>query len=124
MTEDILKDDSMPFASLSIGQTRQFVQGIVSEELSKLTAPKQPEETPEVLNIDEALSFLKKCGLPLKKSSIYKLTHEKAIPHKRIGKRLVFSRAALIAWIDEKADAGDSYSDAALCIAASANRKR
>ena len=47
------------------------------------------------LNVDEAANYT-----GLSKDSLYKLTSAKAIPHSKPGKRLLFKREDLDAWLD------------------------
>lgn len=64
---------------------------------------KKPEEKAlkDAMLIDEALAYLAELGRPTSKSTLYKETCMNAIPHKRVGKRLVFSRAALRQWVEQ-----------------------
>lgn len=58
----------------------------------------QPNE-PEVLNADEALSFLADNGYPMQKSFLYQCSHENSIPYRKRGKRLIFYRNELKEWL-------------------------
>lgn len=49
------------------------------------------------LNIDEASDFIK-----MKKSSIYQLVYHRKIPFYKRGKLLLFKKAELVRWIEEK----------------------
>lgn len=48
----------------------------------------------DFMNIEEASSFL-----GFTKSSIYGMTHERKIPHFKVGKRLYFKKADIVNWI-------------------------
>jgi hypothetical protein len=63
--------------------------------------PLQPE-LPDNMGIDEAVIFLNQNGTPYKKSQIYKGTSNGSIPVRKFGKKLVFSRKQLRAWLDKQ----------------------
>lgn len=52
----------------------------------------------EVLNAEEVAVFLR-----VDRKTVYEYASRGRIPHQRLGKRLLFSRSALVAWL---ADAG------------------
>ncbi len=49
---------------------------------------------PEVMNAEQAAAFL---GVDRK--TIYDYANRGRIPHRRLGKRVLFSRTALVAWL-------------------------
>jgi len=49
---------------------------------------------PEILNVDETCNFL-----DIKKSYLYKLTHEKKLTHFTTGKKLYFDKKDLIHYL-------------------------
>ena len=49
------------------------------------------------LNVDEAAQYL---GVP--KATLYQFTRLREVPHKKVGKRLVFLSSELDAWISSK----------------------
>ena len=49
------------------------------------------------LNLDETSDFIK-----MKKSSIYQLVFQRKIPYYKRGKLLLFKKADLVRWIEEK----------------------
>lgn len=51
---------------------------------------------PEILNISEVAEYLS-----MAKSSIYKMTSERSIPHFKTGKKLLFKRSELDEWIKQ-----------------------
>jgi excisionase family DNA binding protein len=53
------------------------------------------QDDDEVLTLEEVSNWLK-----LPQSSVYRLTASKSIPHKKLGRRLRFSRRAVSAWLD------------------------
>jgi len=68
---------------------------------AKLAAPAPSKPINDRMLLDETLEFLREQGRPTSKSTLYKETCLNAIPHERIGKRLVFSREALRTWIEQ-----------------------
>ena len=66
-----------------------------------LSSPAEKEPEKDVILMDEAIEFLKENGRPTSKSTIYKESSLGWIPCERAGKRLVFSRERLRAWIAE-----------------------
>ena len=66
-----------------------------------LSSPEEKEPEHDMMLMDEAIEFLKENGRPTSKSTIYKESSLGWIPCERVGKRLVFSRERLNAWIAE-----------------------
>ncbi|MBZ0237618.1 MAG: helix-turn-helix domain-containing protein [Deltaproteobacteria bacterium] len=60
--------------------------------------PKPTTEPAEVLNAEEVAVFLR-----VDRKTVYDYANRNQIPHRRLGRRLLFSRSALVAWL---ADAG------------------
>ena len=60
--------------------------------------PKPTTEPTEVLNAEEVAVFLR-----VDRKTVYDYANRNQIPHRRLGRRLLFSRSALVAWL---ADAG------------------
>lgn len=53
------------------------------------------------LSVNEAVKYLQSLGLPIHKSSLYKMTMEKTIPFKRFGEhRIVFQADELKSWLE------------------------
>ena len=78
----------------------------------------------DVMNIDDAIVFLKENGLPITKKSLYNKTFYGTIPFRHEGKRLAFSRKELSQWIDSRTTSpGDSKANAALTLTESARKK-
>jgi excisionase family DNA binding protein len=53
--------------------------------------------TAEVLNVDQVAELL-----GLGRNTVYEAAGRGEIPHRRIGRRLIFSRAAVMEWLQEK----------------------
>ena len=85
-------DDNTPLAVLTVGQ---FLQVIESKQPVPEPEKKDPED--DRTGIDE---IKKLTGLSY--SQIYKLTAKNAIPHRKFGKRLIFSRNEVKDWMNEQ----------------------
>ena len=72
----------------------QLITDSVTKCLNSFLKPPSPE--PDRCTLTTACEIT-----GLGKASIYKLTHEKKIPHMKYASRLVFSRRELAAWVDE-----------------------
>lgn len=115
--------ETLPFAALTVEQAGQFIKGIISDELKSITS-KEPESTKhESINIDDAVVLLQENGYPITKGSIYNLVAKKAIPHRKVGKWIVFFRSELIIWLEQKTEKEVSKSESVLLLAESARRK-
>lgn len=56
-----------------------------------------------VINVDQAVSYLNKQGYPIKKSTLYKMTSKGSIPFYRWGRRkILFKPEELNEWIRAK----------------------
>ena len=118
-------DDTLPFAALTVGQARPFLESIFSDSLAKLAAKEPPPESPkpERLFIDEAVVCLREHGYATTKGNLFNLVNTRSIPFLKIGRRVVFTRTELAAWVDQKTT-NETISNVALTIAESARRKR
>ena len=58
-------------------------------------APKQAAEPNEVMTADEAAVFL-----GVDRNTVYEYAARGTIPHQRLGKRMLFRRGTLVAWLD------------------------
>lgn len=56
--------------------------------------PTVPNPAIEILSADEVAAWLK-----VDRKSIYNAAARGQIPHQRLGKRLLFNRAALVSWL-------------------------
>ncbi|MCZ2132643.1 MAG: helix-turn-helix domain-containing protein [Bacteroidetes bacterium] len=84
-------NEEMVQLSGQIGQVLKIVSDI-SERL-----PSMPlVHSGEFMTADEAAAFLN-----LSIQTVYGMTHRKAIPHFRRGKRLTFRRSELVQWVSE-----------------------
>ncbi len=106
----IVSYDTLPKAIEEIFARLDRIEAAISSPAKEVT------ENDRML-MDEAIEFLRENGRPTSKSTIYKESSLGWIPCKRVGKRLVFSRERLSAWIAEgmpkqiMEDATDRLSD-------------
>jgi hypothetical protein len=56
----------------------------------------------DTLTLNGALELLREHGYPTSKAKIYKLTSSGKIPCKTFGKKLVFSRKAVLEWAESQ----------------------
>jgi len=88
-------DENLPVGALTVGQLLEIIE--------QKTAARQPEPKPEPepkddrTGIDEIKQLT---GLSF--SQLYKLTANNAIPHRKFGKRLIFSRKAVLNWMEQQ----------------------
>lgn len=59
-------------------------------------------KTSDNLSLNEAIEYLNELGATTTRSSIYNLTFRGLIPHRKIGRRAVFSRRELREWVDSR----------------------
>ena len=60
-------------------------------------------KTTQAISLPDRILLSEACEITgLSIASIYSLTHHKKIPYKKFGSRLVFSRKALIEWLDSQ----------------------
>lgn len=56
----------------------------------------------EVLNVDEVASLLR-----VGRNTVYEAVGRGEIPHRRVGRRLIFSRTAVMQWLQGKEPANE-----------------
>ncbi|MDR2882898.1 MAG: helix-turn-helix domain-containing protein, partial [Alistipes sp.] len=54
---------------------------------------------PGYLNMDGLLDFLRRHNCRISKSQIYKLVRARKIPHRKIGKHLIFRTDDILVWL-------------------------
>lgn len=103
--------------SLTRKELEQIITDSVTKCLNGNPLPSQPE-TSDRCQLNDACEIT-----GLSKAAIYKLTHERGIPHAKFGSRLVFSRRQLAAWIDSRTISPESASDEMNIALAAAAKK-
>lgn len=110
----------------SPAQLQTIIDEAVNAILPKLADFRRKNESVETdgMNIDAAVCFLAEQGIPTTRATLYNLVYKEAIPYKKFGRRTVFSKRELRAWIESRTvHREDRRTAAALRIAESANRK-
>ena len=120
--DGITINDSLPLAALTVGQAKEIICGLVSQELKKAVTPKE-KPVLDIMNIDDALRFLKEQGLPMTKATLYNKTFKGTIPFKRVGKRVVFSRIELSRYLESRTTRPETKADAALRLSENARKR-
>lgn len=68
------------------------IETLLQEIKNPITLKQEPQDR---INLTDACEIT-----GLSKASIYKMTHEKRLPHMKFGSRLVFSRRQLTIWVE------------------------
>ncbi|KAA6331104.1 hypothetical protein EZS27_020257 [termite gut metagenome] len=106
--------------------TPEQLEQVVIEALKKTLPVKEkelPAESPDTCSFGQALEFFMEHGYALSKSRLYKLTALKQIPFRHFGRKIIFSRKELLAWMESLTMPNSSASDTILTLAESARRK-
>ena len=69
------------------------------------------KEMPDSITLDTAIQVLEEFGFPTSKAKIYKLTSSGAMPFRKYGNKLVFSRKELLEWAEQQAKAPSTPDD-------------
>ena len=115
-----------PIIVTTPSQLREIVADEVAAILPKLADFRRKNEPVETdgMNVEDAARFLTAQGIPTTRASLYNLVYKNTIPHKKFGRRTVFSKKELLEWIESRTvRPEDKRTAAALRIAESANRK-
>ena len=107
-------------------QLQSIITDAVNAILPKLADFRRKNEPVETdgVNIGAAARCLPELGAPTTRATLYNHIHKNTIPYKKVGRRIVFSKKALLAWVDSRTvRPEDKRTAATLRIAESANRK-
>ena len=107
-------------------QLRSIVADEVAAILPKLADFRRKNEPIEAdgMNAEAAARFMTEQGIPTTRAALYNQVYKEAIPYKKFGRRTVFSKKELLAWIESRTEhREDRRAAAALRLAESANRK-
>lgn len=111
----------------SPAELQTIISDAVSAILPKLADFRRKNEPVETdgMTVENAARFLTELGIPTTRASLYNLVYYKRIPHRKFGRRTVFSKKELLTWIESRTvRPTNSRADAALHLADSANRKK
>lgn len=107
-------------------QLREIIADEVAAILLKLADFRRKNEPVETdgMTVEDAARFLTEQGIPTTRATLYNQVYKNTIPHKKFGRRTVFSKKELLTWIEARTvHSDDRRTAAALRIAESANRK-
>ncbi len=79
---------------LQVSEAALAIRQIVAEEIARALATAQTPPRREGMNAEEVAEFL---GVDRK--TVYEYANRGRIPCRKLGKRLLFSRQALVAWL-------------------------
>ncbi|MBO5043962.1 MAG: helix-turn-helix domain-containing protein [Alistipes sp.] len=104
-----------------VGQAVEAIIPRLDDYRRKVAEPKRSDN----LSMVEAVEYLNELGAPATRSSLYNLTFRGQIPHRKIGRRTIFSRKELTAWVESRTRyPEDSKAEAAHRIARSASHSK
>lgn len=107
-------------------QLQTIISDAVNAILPKLADFRRKNEPVETdgMNVEDAARFITEQGIPATRATLYNLVYKEAIPYKKFGRRVVFSKRELLAWIESRTVTRESRNAAAaLRLAESGNRK-
>ena len=110
----------------SPAQLQTIISDAVNAILPKLADFRRKNEPVETdgMNVDAAARFMTEQGIPTTRATLYNLIFKESIPYKKFGRRVVFSKRELLAWIESRTEhREDRRTAATLRLAESANRK-
>ena len=110
----------------SPAQLQTIISDAVNAILPKLADFRRKNEPVETdgMNVDAAARFMTEQGIPTTRATLYNLVYKNTIPYKKFGRRTVFSKRELLAWIESRTEhREDRRTAATLRLAESANRK-
>lgn len=76
------------------------LKAIIRDVLSEQTEPTATGVLSGNLNLNRAIHLLNELGYPTSKAKIYKLTSTGAMPCRKYGNKLIFSREELLKWVN------------------------
>lgn len=96
--------------------------GLIIPQLADLRRKNEPVET-DGLSTEDAARFLTEQGVPTTRTTLYNLVYKNAIPHRKFGRRTIFSKKELVEWIASRTvRPEEKRTAAALRLAANLNR--
>lgn len=108
-------------------QLQSIIGEAVGTIIPKLADFRRKNEAVETdgMTVEEAARFLTEQGIPTTRASLYNLVYKNAVPYRKFGRRTIFSKRELLAWMEERMTRpSDSRTQAAMRIAASARNKK
>ena len=87
--------ETLPSAVMELTEKVDLLISMFSTKIEKR------EEIPKYMNTETALEYLRKTGLTISKSELYKLTASNSIPVYKEGNSLFFTQQELDKWCEE-----------------------
>ena len=82
---------------MSVVELSELIEAGVKNALRAMGWPSPPGQQDNAsMDVDETCRFLK-----MAKGTLYKLTSQRKIPHRKVGRKLLFDRNELVAWRDQ-----------------------
>ena len=79
---------------------KEDLKEVIKEVFAELTATRnEPKPQSKYLDMDKLIDFLVDNNCRISKSQIYKLTRLNKIPHRKVGKKLLFNRQEVLDWM-------------------------
>lgn len=104
--------------------TPEELKAIISEAMANAVPQmSNPKDLPDSITLETAVQVLEEFGFPTSKAKLYKLTSSGAMPFRKYGNKLVFSRKELLEWADQQTKSPDTP-DSMENIFNTAKRKR
>lgn len=105
--------------TLTVGEISRLIDGIVEKRIRDMKGEASTTSYPEMMNLEGLRMFLRKLGLDIPKSALYKATSTGEIPFHKMGRRLIFRREEVLEWVDSllASPQSDVTSQAALILA-------
>lgn len=112
--------------TLTVDEASHLIEEIVEKRIRAIMDKTPAKTQPEIMNLEGLREFLRGLGLDMPKSALYKATSTGEIPFQKMGRRLIFRREEILAWVDSHLISPqlDSTSQTALILARSARRTR
>ena len=108
-------------------QLQSIISDAVNTILPKLADFRRKNEPVETdgMTVEDAARFLTEQGIPTTRATLYNQVYKNTIPYKKFGRRTVFSKKELLAWIEARTvHSEEQRTAAALRIAQSAESKK
>lgn len=97
--------------------------GKVLPKLADFRRKNEPVGT-DGMTVEDAARFMTGQGIPTTRGSLYNLVYKNAIPHRKFGRRTIFSKKELLEWIESRTvRPADKRAAAALRLARNVERK-
>lgn len=93
-------------------QLQEFINNAINDilpKLAELICNNKPVEN-DVINTVNAARFLSEHGPRITSSKLRAMVHNECIPYRKFGRRVVFSKRELLAWIESRTEYHGSIS--------------